>query len=332
MARAWVDAFNPSTGTGRGVETGTDGTYSLSLKSGTWFINVVKQGYTTSAEPTKVTVSGTVNLTLSTAGSTITGTISNANGTVNKAWVWAKENTTGAWAGGETSPAGTYSLSVANSTTWQICASDGQYENCILNAAAGSTGKNITLTTQSTNYDSTKKPIANPITPSLGGVVSDRNLGVSVNIPPNALGNAIDSTQFQIATAAAPKSAKRESLGTPLQITATDSSGTAVTDVSTGELDIDMSLDKSEIDDLLDTEEIKLNSRYNDLEVINVAYWNSNEWVEEATTRSIEVKANSNSEFTSVDYTTAMAALETNPDVYFDYTVTLSTSVDHLTL
>ncbi len=302
VSSAYVWAASSSGGTGAQVDS--NGAYSIQLANGTYTIGVNKPGYT--GNTITVIVNGAnltgKNLTLSAASQTITGTVYLPDGTttVTDAKVWAINGSSGGWAGTTTDATGAYSLSVG-SGTWTVKAAYDGYNYNGTPAAAGSSGVNITLVAISGFNPS---PITSPITPNSGGTV--QTTGAKVDFPKNALGTDSSSATVQVkSTTNIPTVSSSKIVGTPKEVTATNSSNQSITTLS-GSATIALTASKTDLSNQGITTIAQVQK-------MTISYWDStsNNWVSIPTTVSL-----------SQPTATTISALDDDPAVTLTGTVT----------
>lgn len=342
---AWVWLGNKTTGVHRGVTTDASGNYSLIIKEGTYKMGVEIPGYA-SQQPTDITVSAdapNTDYALAASSLSISGRIyadadsDNAYDSgeqVANGWVWVEETTTNRISGAPTDADGIFSISVIDGTYKLKGVADGYQEGSfgqtITISGSSSASRNIKLTAAN-NWTSKLK--SKPITPANGGTIDDTGSsgsGVKVVAPPNALGSSSSSGNIktqEVSTVS--KTSSAEPLGgVGKQITATDNSGQAITNLN-DEIEIELVYYKADIEDgnLKD---------YGDLSLLTNSYWDSSvsDWVPLSTTKTAYTKASaSDAEWTTVtDYSGFVTALSTDSDTYGDYKVVTKSTVDHLTV
>ncbi|MEK7132893.1 MAG: Ig-like domain-containing protein, partial [Patescibacteria group bacterium] len=193
LSGAWASLFGTPTGQTNpinvGTQTGSDGTFSLSVPAGSYRLRVDKPGYKLPAENI-VTVAAATNagvVTLTATTRTITGTVTLNGSPVSGAFVDGKESS-GGFAVAQTGTDGTYSLAVDDGS-WTLRAHSMGYEGGPTSVSVGGNnpGQNITLTAIS---GFTVKPERQEtMTPSSGGLITNSDItGFKMNIPANALG------------------------------------------------------------------------------------------------------------------------------------------------
>ncbi|MBU4078313.1 carboxypeptidase regulatory-like domain-containing protein, partial [Patescibacteria group bacterium] len=337
-AWVWMDKLSGSGGSFTGVHmdtsTASNGTYSISLPDGYYMMGVDKPGYT-GPNPTEIQISADSsgnNYALTSNNLTISGYIfidANSNSTydsgegVENAWVFG-EKLGGGWAGIQTEPDGSYSLSVS-AGEWSVRASSERYQEASyvsnpISSTASPTGVNIQLTQTQTVFEQNSKPM----TPANGGTFDDKaNSGVKIVMPPNALGNDTNSSQVTVQTKnSVPRTATRAPLGGQgKSILATDNSGRAVTNLSSS-ITIEIDVTKSDID----TAVAAGDHAFSDIANITNGYWDDtkNNWVDITTTKTVLADG------ASVGFATFASNIASNSETYADYTVTLKSTTDHL--
>ena len=219
------------------TQTDASGNYTLQVPNTTTYqVGVRSLAYIADQGDVTVAVSGntTKNFTLTTAGSTISGKIldSSNNGIAN-AWVMGLKTgvASSTQIGAPTDAAGNYSLNVDPSSTWSLTGQGPCYlPSAGVSAAAGDSGKNITLAVQ--GGCSAPTPNVNAITDSSGGQISKSD--ITLNIPANALGTSQSSVNVSVSNAATVVSSANATpvKGSVKSITATNSSGQSITSLN----------------------------------------------------------------------------------------------------
>lgn len=287
---------------GNGAQVSSDGAYSLRLKNGTYDLGVNKPKYM--SEKTSITVNGAnltgQNLTLTSASLTITGTVYLPDGTtiVTNAKVWAS-NGTGGFAVATTDASGAYTLNVG-SGSWTVKAAYDGYNSSSTTVTAPATGMNITLAAISGYSASTTN---SPVTPSSGGVV--QTTGAKVDFPASSLGTGTTAGTVQIkSTTNVPTISSAVIVGTPKEITATNSSNQTITTLS-GNATITLTATRAE----LTAQSITTVAQVREIEI---KYWDStaNNWVTLPTTVTL-----------SAPTATLVSELDSDPAVTFTATV-----------
>ncbi len=360
LANAWVWLGNPNSQFQTGTQTGSDGTFSLTvpkLSSGSYNLGTDKPGY---MSPAPLIISGTTgssgnNIAITANTLTITGKIytdSDSSGTyststeaIANAWVWAEEITTQKMAYAPADATGSYSLGVANGS-WQIYAgADGYTENSyrVSNTKtpvviAGTSAQNINVALSS-NANWTMKTKSKPITPSSGGIIDDTaasSTGVKLTIPPNALGSDSNSGNVSVTeTSAVTKTTSATPFGgIGKSITATDNSGQAITNLN-DYIDVEIIYYKSDIAsmNLVD---------YSKLKSLNLSYWDNtlNNWISLSTSRKAYYKsASTETEWTMQadsatqnGYEDFIDTLAAGTPTYYDYKIVFTAQTNHLTV
>jgi hypothetical protein len=276
VANAWVWIGNPSSNFFTGAESGSDGTFSLTvpkLSGGNYKLGADKPNY---LSPQPTTISGTASSTANTITLTAVGAITisgrvyvdtDSSGTYNaaaealaNASVWAEETTNGAMAYGAADATGIYSLAVSNGS-WKVSAGANGYKDGVYKV--GNTKTNVTVTggvdqsdinialTSDSNWTMNTK--SKSITPASGGTVDDTasdGTGVKITAPPFALGDDSSSGNLTIQeTAAVTETTSAEPLGGLGKIvSAADSNNTAINTLGEGVyLDIELVYYKADI-------------------------------------------------------------------------------------
>jgi len=206
----------------------------------------------------------TKTISLSTNPYTLSGTITNPSSeTVADAWIWADKVTSasdfsfaGGWTGAQTNPDGTYELSISNGY-WLVRAVSDAYQETMYTVSgadtaiqvnsASVTGADIEMGARS-GYTAVE-PKSAPITPASGGTIDDLdNTGVSLTFGPAVLGSDTSAGTVSITeTYTLPSTQEFIPLeGSGTTITATNSSGQAVTSLS-GSLTMEMGYDEANL-------------------------------------------------------------------------------------
>ncbi len=220
------------------TQTDSSGNYSLKVPDGyTYNVGVKIMGYVANEGDVEKAVSGNTaqNFTLAQADATIAGTIYNASDVaIANAWVSAVKTVSGneVWLGMPTDAAGAYSLGVDSGSTWTVYAEGPCYDlSSGLSAAAGSSGKNITLSAIS--GCTIPVPQLHGITPATGGQVSKDD--ITLDIPANALGTGQSTVSVSISDASLVVSTANATplAGSVQSITATGD-GQSITSLNSG--------------------------------------------------------------------------------------------------
>ncbi|OGZ11959.1 MAG: hypothetical protein A3C93_05975 [Candidatus Lloydbacteria bacterium RIFCSPHIGHO2_02_FULL_54_17] len=218
------------------AQTDANGEYFLKVPTGfSYRVGVRSLTYLPTQGDVDVNVSGNTTqlFTLTSAGGTITGRVltSGASGIAN-AWVSAmKTSATTTQTGAPTDADGNYTLNVDTGSTWSLVAEGPCYpRSAAISASEGDTNKNITLTLQS--GCTAPVPQVNGITASAGGQVSKNDL--VLDIPANALGSSQNTVSVSISDAdtAVPSANATPIDGSVQTISATDSTGAAITSLN----------------------------------------------------------------------------------------------------
>ncbi len=356
LSDAWVWLGNPETAFHIGIQTESDGSFSLDVPKGdTYMLGADKPGYM-SEEPSELTpltnISG-LELVLTPNSTTISGHIyadSNNNGAYDSG-----EEIAGAFVRAELSdgsmqshaPAdgdGAYEVGVVNGT-WKIYAvADGyletEYTNNITINGASATA-NIALDIDS---DWENKSKQKPITPASGGSLDDTGqgsdgkssgTGIKLTLPPNALGNSSAAGNVNAnRTAAVTRTNSSDPVGGQgINISATDNSGQAITNLN-DYVEIEMVLYKADIE----AEISAGNLSYSQLKAAANAYWDStiNEWVGLTTSRKAYYENSGDIEWTLYNDANATSSFESFidslPGSYSDYKLVFVSSVNHFTI
>ncbi len=293
VSNAWVSITKKNSAFGAYKKTDASGNFDFKVPDGTYILTADHPNYT-SRPPAAVTVSGntTQNLNLdSVSGSIVTGTvfkdsIVSGNEVGSNLVVWATSDE-GRWVRGEVYSDGIYYLNLPDvSTTWLISAAGDGYETIAVNKQKitvtepqNITGKNILMTKikiAGIEY-TVKPPEVKAVTPATGGVIDNKNTGVKVTVPANALGSSTDSGQITTKeTTGVPSTNLAKPAGSiGKEIKASDSSGNAITklnDYIDIELDYSSQLDSADNTKLIDGTEVAN---------LQLGYWDdtANNWV-----------------------------------------------------
>lgn len=364
VANAWVWISNPSSNFFTGAESGSNGSFSLTvpkLNSGSYKLGADKPDY---LSPQPAAISGTASstsntITLTAVGAItisgriytdtdLSGTYSTSTEAIANAWVWAEETTTGAMTYDAADATGIYSLPVSNGS-WKVSAGanrykDGTYRvnntktNVTVTGGTPQTNINIALTSDSNTTLSAK---SKSITPSSGGTVDDTatdGTGVKIFAPPYALGDDANSGNLTIQeTAAVTETTSAEPLGgLGKTISAADSNGNAINTLGEGVyLDIELVYYKADIDamDVVD---------YSKLKNLTASYWDNslNNWINlSSVVRNAYYKsASTATEWTQVADSATQTGYEVFIDAlaagttYYDYKLVLTGKTNHLTV
>lgn len=195
LSTAWVSLIGtPTGGTNKifmGGQSGSDGTFSISVPAGSYRLRVDKPGYKSPTETTvtvtAATAAGTIALT--TAGKTISGTITIDGSGISNAFVDASDGA-GGYAVSQTNSSGAYSLAV-DTGTWTLRARALGYEGGPLPVTvSGSNVSGQTLALTALSGFTVKPDKPETLTPTSGGLLTNTDIGseFKVNFPANALG------------------------------------------------------------------------------------------------------------------------------------------------
>jgi len=255
-----------------GEPTNSSGIATLTIPDGTYELGADRPGYTSGAPTTIVTSTDadctgadcTKTISLSTNPYTLSGTITNPSSeAVANAWVWADKVTSasdfsfaGGWTGAQTNPDGTYELSISDGF-WLVRVVSDAYQETMYTVSgidtaiqvngASETDKDIEMAARS-GYAAVE-PKSAPITPASGGTIDDLdNTGVSLTFGPAVLGSDTSAGTVNITeTYTLPSTQEFIPLeGSGTTITATNSSGQAVTSLS-GSLIMEMGYDEANL-------------------------------------------------------------------------------------
>ncbi|MDP2944305.1 MAG: carboxypeptidase regulatory-like domain-containing protein [bacterium] len=232
----WIEIANRTNGMrfGAMAATASNPDYTLSVPAGTYDLMPMKPGYVGAIETITISTTTTQNLTMSAANKTITGSVLvGATGMAN-AFVRAMRTTDNLVVGTQAQSDGTYSLGLINGS-WNIYAGANGYQEAAyasnpLTITANQAGINITLTTPVTLM----APKSKPITPNQGGTVNAPEMGVKMTIPANALGSgsSAGTANIQQTTNVMTTASAKPLGGKGIQITASDSNNTAITNLN----------------------------------------------------------------------------------------------------
>jgi ribosomal protein L31 len=235
-----------SSGQGGG-QVSASGTFSFTLKEGTYDFGIGKKNYSGSivqsqAMATDTTITG---LSLSQAGLNIAGQVTIGGTAESGAWVWAS-NGSGGWTGDQTNGSGNYTLKVT-SGTWTVRARAEGYESSSqsLTISSGTSTLNIALSAVS-GYTSVA-PTVESITPKSGGIIQGTN--IKLDLPAGALSSQ-DSNTGRVSiqkTTSIPSTNSKKALGnSAYEISAYNSAGTSFT-VLNSDITISLTYSASEL-------------------------------------------------------------------------------------
>ena len=355
IANAWIWLGDPSSNFHTGTESGSDGSFTLtvpSLASGNYKIGADKSGY---MSPAPADISGTESspnktITLTANSLTISGYVrdDDSGEALPNAWVWAEETSTGRMTHAPADATGYYELGVI-AGDWKISAgADGYTDSSykvgntktdiiVYESSIGS--KNIAL---SVNSSWTMKTKSSPMTPASGGTIDDTaadSTGVKLTIPPNALGSdsSTGNVSIQETSAVAETSSAAPLGGVGKAISATDNNNNAITNLGDNVyIDVELVYYKADIEAMNIVD-------YSKLKNLSESYWDNSldNWVNLSTTRKAYYKSSSDTEWTlmSDNATTTQTGYEEFIDTlvagtptYNDYKLVLSAKSDHLTV
>lgn len=358
IANAWVWVGNPNNGYMAGTSTIANGTYSLTIPTGTGYkMNADKIGYMSNEPATlnaaTAATTTTRNFTLAANTLTISGYLyvdTNANRSLDAGEAiangWVRAETTGSTttqrAQSPTDANGYFELGVINGT-WKIYGmADGYletyYGSTLAVEGASLTNKNISL---ASDPNWTNKSKMKPITPASGGTLDDTTsdgTGVKLTIPPNALGSSASAGNVTAQTTASVSetSSNEPFANQGVKITATDNSGQAITTLN-DYIDIEKIIYKADVARELATGTIT----FEKLKSMNNGYWDStsNDWVSLSTTRTAYYKTSAvATEWTLYTNSTATDTYEAFIDTidagtnYYDYKLVFTSKSNHLTI
>ncbi|MBL7057830.1 carboxypeptidase regulatory-like domain-containing protein [Patescibacteria group bacterium] len=342
IENAWVWVGNEALGDYLGDTTDATGAYSITVKNGNYKTGVEATGYIPQP-PTAIVISAdtAADYELVSANRSITGTIYNdlnsdtdydAGEEVLDGWVWVEDTINKKRIGATTKSDGTFSIPVVDSTYRLKAVADGYSQSTfgtITISGSDSNSNNIRLTPIA-NWDTKLK--AQSITPSSGGSLDNSGAGgsgIRIIVPPNALGSEATSGSI---TSKEVSNVSQTSTASPLggigkEITANDSSGAAITNLS-NDIEIELVYYKDEISAAL--------SNYAKLSTLTNSYWDTSlsNWVAMSTTKTAYTKADVNdTDWTTVtDFSAFATALAGNANTYADYKIALNSNTDHLTI
>ncbi|PKM47783.1 MAG: hypothetical protein CVV03_01820 [Firmicutes bacterium HGW-Firmicutes-8] len=298
VENAWVSINKKDAPFGAFKKTDASGNFSFNVPPGTYFLTADHPDYS-SQHPVTITASGDITqdlyVDLLSDSFTIGGTIykdsvSDSKKAGSNVVVWAID-LQGRWVGGEVDSSGTYTLTVPSTeTTWMVQAAGDGYGTTLQNrqavtiSGASVSNKNLIMTPL-TGYN-IKPPKVESITPAMGGVLDDKDAGIKVTVPANALGSSVDSGQI---TAKETTGVHVTNLAKPAgsigkEIKAADSSGNAITKLNDY---VDIELDYSEQVDPDDSTKLLDGTPVDN---VQLGYWddNANNWVFIAATNDTE--------------------------------------------
>ncbi|KKT13234.1 MAG: Cell wall-binding protein [Candidatus Falkowbacteria bacterium GW2011_GWF2_43_32] len=232
----WVEIANRTTGARFGAiaSTASNPDYTLSVPAGSYDIMPMKPGYVGAVETITVAAAATKNLTMTAADKTVTGSVLVGATGMADAFVRAVRTSDNLVVGTQAQADGTYTLNLIDGS-WNISAiangyQEANYASNPLTISANQAGVNITLTTVVT----LKAPKSKPITPNQGGTVDAPEMGVKMTIPANALGSgsSAGTTNIRQTTNVMTTASAKPLGGKGIQITASDSNNTAITNLN----------------------------------------------------------------------------------------------------
>ena len=218
------------------TQTDANGEYSLKVPDGfSYHVGIRSLNYNSNQGDVDVSMSGNTTqlFTLTSTGGTITGRVLASGGSgIAKAWVSARKTSgTTTQTGAPTDADGNYTINVDTGSTWSVVAEGPCYpRSTAISATEGDTNKNITLTALSNC--SASVPQVSGVTASAGGQVSKSNL--VLDIPANALGSSQSTVSVSISAVdtAVPSANATPIDGSVQTISATDSTGAAITSLN----------------------------------------------------------------------------------------------------
>ncbi|MFC1615316.1 carboxypeptidase regulatory-like domain-containing protein, partial [Patescibacteria group bacterium] len=348
LSNAYISVINEDTYEIIGEMTDSSGDYSLKVPNlnpdgteASYKVRVDKPGYSSpTAEETVAVATTDADFTMPTNSSTITGTVYSdaARTTVaTEAEVMAQEVGAEGFARTRSdSSDGTFTLNVAPSKTWNIVAkSKIGYIGQKLNQTSGTTGLQVVLTNQINTAEAGKlntDPTTQQIKPADGGIINDvDNSGVKLTIPEEALGDSSSYVPVKVQEiASVPETTDFKPLGgVGKEITSTQAVESDIT--------VEFVFDKSETEAM--TETTSANNTLSQLSEVQNVYWDdlANNYVQLATTRTAETKADSSDTWTPTDWDTFVDAIDDSDgdgayDTYYDYKISLTSDTNHFTV
>lgn len=350
---AWVWVGNPTNGYRNGVKTSADGTYSITIPTGSGYkMGADKPGYMSndplSFDATTTTAITGRNFTLTAKSLVISGYIySDAN--LSSA-MDAGEALPGGWVRAETSDGkktqaptdgtGYFELGVVNGSWTVYGIADGYletaYSSAVTVAGVSVPSINVKLSANSSWSNKNKKT---PITPASGGTMDDTapdGSGVKLVVPPNALGNssAAGNLTAAVTSAVAKTNSSEPFADQGRSISATDNSGQAITSLN-DYIDIEMVIYKADVVAQVAADGTGV---YAKLKNTKNSYWDStaSDWVAIATTRTAYYKNTGDTEWKLYSNASASSSFEafidTLPGSYADYKLVYTSKTNHLTI
>ncbi len=312
---AWIEIYNATTGLMTGSATDSSGNASIKVADGTYQVNAYSPGII--IQPVTLTVDGneTLNLVGAAAGSSISGTVTDTNG-AGVAYAFVKAVKKG---GGnvvaQTDADGQYEIWVEDGT-WDVNAKGYGYAAKALTSSveisgSSSSSNNIQFTSATTGLAT---PKAQAFTPSQGGNFKKTELGLTVNIPKNALSTSTSAGSVTMKETDNVLSTNSTTVhGNGFELNAVDSNGTALTNNFTESVTVDREVALATLATSgIDTEA--------EVDQLRISYFGSNGSWQPTTT--------------NLTYLDASGDVVADPasDLSDVTTVRFSTSVDHFTV
>jgi|GEM_PF-2571404 len=248
LPHTWVEFMNQAAGVHFGELSDGSGVATLEAPNGDYRIGAFKPGYI--GTPTSVTIGDTttaVTVTLRSASAKISGRVTVPGGNMPRAFVRGERVGELGFAGTPVDTDGTYTLYVSPGS-WRLYAiaegyGEVAYGSAVDVSAASVSNRDIALTTRVT----LAPPRFEPVVPAQGGIVQDATTGVTVTIPAQVLGTSTSSGQVQVKeTNTVLKTTTALPIGKGVDLTATDSSGKAITNLG-GDITIELEYDSASL-------------------------------------------------------------------------------------
>ena len=353
LAGAWVWISDPAGQYKNGVQTNASGTYSFAVPAGTSYkMGAGKPGYS-SPEPVALSATSDIsgrNFILNTQTNRISGKIyfdANSNGSydsseeISRGFVRAETSDGTKRAHASTDGSGSFELGVVNGT-WKLYGIGDGYGETLHSAEITISGSDATANIKlASNSNWTNRSKSKPITPSSGGTLDDTasdGTKVKLTIPPNALGtsNAINNISTSLTSAVTFTNSQVPLNMQGINITATDNSGQAVTNLN-DYVDIEAVLYKADVASAIANSGLT----YAKLKYTNLSYYDSaiGDWVALATVRKAYYKTSGgDTEWTLYADSTASDTFEAFIDTvaggtsYYDYKLEYASKTNHFTV
>ena len=282
-----------------------NGEFSIQLPHGTYYVSasLPRSAYSDLINPNRVevvlaenqTVSG-IELAFKKSDSVISGTVTLDGAPNGDAYVWAwSEN--GGYNETEAGSDGSFSLNVTQNDTWHMGVNNDIVDSTDYVRSSEEiieTGNQAAIA-QDINLETVDDGLADPVSTtfsSSNSKVANLSDGSRISIPANAMGTSGNVTLNASTTSEIPRTTAAKPIGTGMELTAFDSSGSSVTSFNSN-VTISIPYDEDELDDMLVTEDDLV-----------AAYWDENNGIWEPLDNYSIDKENNKVVFSTSHFTT----------------------------